>query len=220
MPGLFDEEFGITQPEQTLFDYDLVPVDRRGFVLQKTAEIQWLLKRTSDDIVKIGQFLVEVKDRLPHGMFGRWIESEFEMSPSNARNYMSIAHRFGGKTPTVGVLNMGLGLRLLTELATAPDEVIDQVVVGDIPPTKEAIKEAKLEARMAKLEASRSKAEAQAAQLQLFNNQDAAQQEISELTRQMEALKLELETAITPEVQTIEVDKEVLPQSVKNTLVH
>ncbi|HEX3640186.1 MAG TPA: hypothetical protein VHV10_02730 [Ktedonobacteraceae bacterium] len=214
LPGLFDDESGTTQPGQTLFDYEQVPVDRRGFVLQKTAETQWLLKRTTEDIISIGKNLITVKEDIPHGMFRDWIECEFGISYDNAKVFMSIAKNLGDKKG----LNPLLGVSVLRELASAPEEVVDQVIVGELPPTKEAIKEAKLEVRLAKIEAARSKAEAQAAQLQLFNSKDAAQKEIDELTKQMIALKQEMETLTTPEVEIVEVEKEVIPQSVTNTI--
>jgi len=222
LPGLFDEEFGLTQPEQTLFDYEQVPVEKRGFVLQKTAETQWLLKRTVADIIKIGENLLEIKAALPHGMYQDCIRSELGMSYENANVFTNIARRLKGKN--VENTFLGLGVSLLRELTapSVPDQVIDQVVGGDIPPTKEtireAIKEAKFEARLAKEAAKKAQADALAYQQRLFNTKDAAQAEIEELTRQMEALKKEMETLTTPQVEIREVEKEVLPQSVKNTL--
>ena len=218
LPGLFDDQLGITQTEQTLFDYEQVPVDRRGFVLQKTAETQWLLKRTTEDIVRIGNNLNAVKEKLPHGMFGKWLECEFAMSHRNATHFMTIADRLGDKLEPGS--NLDLGMKILRELAapSTPNEVIEGVQSGQIAPTIEAIKEAKLEARLAKEAERRAHADAMAYQQQLFNAKDAAQAEIDELTRQMDALKQELETATTPEVEIREVEKEVVPQSVTNAL--
>src|SRR5260370_32859197 len=154
LPGLFDDQLGITQTEQTLFDYEQVPVDRRGFVLQKTTETQWLLKRSSEDIIKAGKNMLDVKEVLPHGMFTKWVASEFGKNDRNAQQFMNIARKFD-KTEGRSVLGMGLGVEVLRELASAPDDFIDQVVVNDLPPTLEDIKQAKLEARLAKLEAAR-----------------------------------------------------------------
>ncbi len=217
-PTLLNSETVIPQ-EQTLFDYEQVPVDRRGFVLQKTAEIQWLLKRTSDDIVKVGQLLIAVKERLPHGMFGRWLECEFHMSTPNASRFMNIARRFESKSFTVKDLD--LGMSVLSELAapSTPDEVIEGVQSGQIAPTLEDIKLAKQEARLAKEAAKKAQADAMAYQQQLFNVKDASQAEIDALTKQMEALKQEMESLTIPEVEIREVPKEVIPQSVTNQLV-
>lgn len=218
LPGLFDAELGITQPEQVLFDYEQVPVDRRGFVLQKTAETQWLLKRTAEDIVTIGDNLLAVKEKLPHGLFGKWITSEFQMSHDRANVFMNISKRLGTKLR--GPRNFDLGIEVLKELASpfVPDSYADQVISGQITPTLEDIKQAKIEARLAKEAAKRAEANALAAQQQLFNVKDASQSEIDALSRQMEALKQEMETLSTPEVEIREVTKEVLPLSVKNNL--
>lgn len=217
LPTLFDSETVVQPQEQTLFDYEQVPPDRRGFVFQKTAETQWLLKRSTEDIVKIGKNMLDIKAALPHGMFTKLVESEFGMTDRNARHFMAIADKFG-KTERRSVLGMGLGVEVLRELATASDETIDQVLSGELLPTKEAIKEAKLEARLAKEAARKAQADAMAYQQQLFNAKDAAEAEIAELTRQMEALKLEMETLTTPEIEIREVEKEVVPQSVTNAL--
>ena len=91
MPTLFDSE---TVELQELFDYETIPTHIQGSVLQKTAEIQWLLKRSTADIIKIGKNLIEIKESLPHGMFLQWVQSEFEMSPRSANDFMNIARRF------------------------------------------------------------------------------------------------------------------------------
>lgn len=220
LPGLFDDQFGIVPSEQTLFDYDQVPVDKRGLVLQKTAETQWLLKRTTEDIVKAGENMLDLKKILPHGLFEKLVKAEFGMSERNAQRFMNIAERFGSKSDRRSLLNMGFGVEILRELAapSTPDTFVDQVEARVIVPTIEDIKQARIEARLAKEAAKRAQADALAAQQHLFNVKDASQAEIDELTSQMEALKQEMEALTTPEVEIREVEKEVIPQSVKNTL--
>jgi len=124
----FDNQLPQEQSEQGLFDFEQIPEEKRPFVLQKTAETQWLLKRSSDDIFKIGKNLLDVKATLPHGMFQKWIKSEFGMSYTSANRFMIITRKLETKSPTMG--DLGMGMNDLLELASAPDEVIDQVVVG------------------------------------------------------------------------------------------
>lgn len=75
--------------------------------------------------LKVGLALKRQKDRLPHGMFGPWIEAEFGMSDQTARNFMNVAKVYADKSQTVG----DLAPRALYELAapSTPPEVRDQV---------------------------------------------------------------------------------------------
>jgi hypothetical protein len=44
--------------------------------------------------VEIGQKLIEVKERLGHGMFGAWISAEFEWGWTTASKLMQVANKF------------------------------------------------------------------------------------------------------------------------------
>ncbi len=61
---------------------------------KRTNEIKTLMKRTAQDIIEIGEKLIEVKERLPHGAFGQWLDSEFEWRERTARNFMQVAEKF------------------------------------------------------------------------------------------------------------------------------
>lgn len=77
------------------FDYQVVSLEIRGQVKQYTEEIRGLMRRAAQDIVAIGQALIRVKEALPHGQFGAWLQAEFEWSDQTALNFMSVARRFG-----------------------------------------------------------------------------------------------------------------------------
>lgn len=78
----------------TLFDYGTLDMETRVVVQQKTGEIKDRLKRTAQDIVEIGERLIDIKERLGHGRFGEWLKVEFEMSHPTANNLMSVAESF------------------------------------------------------------------------------------------------------------------------------
>lgn len=63
------------------------------------------MKRTAEDIVEIGRDLKEVKEKLDHGQFLPWIESEFGMSQQTASNFMRVAEQFADKLPIIGNFN-------------------------------------------------------------------------------------------------------------------
>lgn len=134
--------------QRSLFDYDSLDIETRIFVLDKAASIQARLKRTAEDIIAIGQDLIEVKQRLGHGKFGDWLKSEFEMSQMTAVKFMRVADLFSKFK-----LSLNLPVSVLYELAapSTPGEVIEQVIEGQIPATLPDIREAKQEKRQSEL---------------------------------------------------------------------
>ena len=111
------------------------------FVQEKTAEIKARLNRTLEDIMAIGQALLDVKARLPHGQFMQWIEAEFDLSHDTASNWMLVAKKFEGK---IGSLrNMPLEVIYALAGPRMPEPIIEQVIAGEIPPSLPAIREAK-----------------------------------------------------------------------------
>lgn len=80
--------------EKKEFDYGSVPKDTAQFLLKQTEEIRSLMKRTTQDIIEVGQRLLEVKERLGHGQFLAWLEAEFDWTDRTARQFMSVARSF------------------------------------------------------------------------------------------------------------------------------
>ena len=76
------------------FDYGTLDSETRIVVQQRTGEIRSLVRRSAQDVVDIGVKLGEVKQRLGHGGFGRWLEAEFQWSDSAAQKFMAVANRF------------------------------------------------------------------------------------------------------------------------------
>ena len=105
--------------------------DTQAFLAQKAGEVKSRMQRSALDVLAIGTALLEVKARIGHGSFLRWIESEFSMSDRTARRFMAVAERFGGKTDTVTVLPVSV-LYLLSS-GKVSDEEAEQVIAGEIP---------------------------------------------------------------------------------------
>jgi hypothetical protein len=76
---------------QTVFDYSAIDTDITIYLKQCAQETRKLLKRTTEDIIKIGQNLLEAKKRLPHGQYVPWLKSEFGISQSTAWRFTQIA---------------------------------------------------------------------------------------------------------------------------------
>ena len=80
------------------FDYSSLDSETSRFVQQQTGEIRALMKRTAQDIIEVGQKLIEVKKRLRHGRFGDWLRAEFEWSEPTAQRFMRVAQQFKSVT--------------------------------------------------------------------------------------------------------------------------
>lgn len=78
----------------TALDYAALDAETRIVVQQRTTEIKALMKRAASDIIEIGQKLIEVKAKLPHGAWLPWLRSEFAWSDDTARNHMNVARAF------------------------------------------------------------------------------------------------------------------------------
>lgn len=204
---------------QMSFDYNTLAPDTREFVQQRADEIHGQLKRTAEGIIKIGQNLIAVKERMTHGQFLPWIQAEFAMSRQSADNFIHVAERFADKLPKISTLPVTVLYALAAP--STPDTIVQQVQSGDIPPTLDAIKEAKRAEQQARDELKRAeeaeqaaRAEAQATQQKLFTLQSQSQLLVTQLSQQIENLNQQIATLSTPPVQIKEIEKHVIPPEV------
>ncbi len=73
--------------------------------LQAIAErIRARIRRTTEDIIKTGHDLIQVKAGLEHGQFHEWVETKCGMTDRAARNYMQAARWAEGKPETISDL--------------------------------------------------------------------------------------------------------------------
>jgi len=84
----------VTTVMQLRFEYAALDADTRAFVLERTERIHNLARMTAASIVKIGEYLTEVKERLGHGKFLEWIEREFAWTYKSAERFMHVSERF------------------------------------------------------------------------------------------------------------------------------
>ena len=136
------------------FDYDVLDPQTRAFVLQKTMETHGLLKRTAEHIVQIGQNLLSIKASLGHGYFEAWLQAEFAMSKRQARRFILVAERFGGKSAIIADLPIQPTAAYLLAAPAVPDEArevaIEKAKAGEqitVAAAKEIVAEAKKKGR-------------------------------------------------------------------------
>jgi hypothetical protein len=84
----------LSTPASQGFDYTTLEAETRIVIQQRTSEIKSLMRRTGQDIINIGQKLVEVKEQLGHGQFRNWLKAEFDWSVRTAARFMQVATKF------------------------------------------------------------------------------------------------------------------------------
>lgn len=170
----------MSEPVPSSFDYHTLDADTRQFVQQKANETHGLLKRTAEHILQIGQNLRAVKEKLPHGQFLPWVAAEFEMSRWTAQHFIRVADKLADKWGNFH----HLPISVLYELATpsTSEDILTQIQNGQIPPTLEAVKEAKEAERLAR-----------AAEQQARNEVEHVQQQLSTISMQMQEKQTTIE---------------------------
>jgi hypothetical protein len=116
---------------QPSFNYSEIDTEVASYLQQNAQETRGLLKRTTEDIIRIGQNLLEAKAKLPHGKFIPWVKAELGISQSTAWRFMQTAQgkEIKGKSFTVNDLIKQIG---------APDDPLRSykdlmAQVGDMP---------------------------------------------------------------------------------------
>ena len=129
--------------ETTMTRYDDV-------VHAATERIRLRMRRTAEDIIEIGRDLITIKKALPHGQFGEWLRSEFEMTEMTAQRFMQVTERFGGKSnimldfkPTVlYFLASPSTPERIVDLATQKTNAGETVTVQEVKDLKRRLKKA------------------------------------------------------------------------------
>lgn len=115
------------------FEYGILDAGTQMVVQQRTNEVKTLMRRTSEDIIAIGQKLIEVKQHLGHGNFINWLKSEFNWSVSTANKFMQVGEQF----KLVNFTNLNItasALYLIAAPSTPKDaraEVVDRASLGE-----------------------------------------------------------------------------------------
>lgn len=87
------------------YDYDLVEAEHRQTVRDASLEILAAGRRAKENIVTMGQKLIDVKAILPDWTFTDWLTKEFELSDRMAQNMMNVARQYGERPEIISVLN-------------------------------------------------------------------------------------------------------------------
>jgi hypothetical protein len=135
--------------DSSSFEYGSLPADLAATAKASAHAVLEGMQNLKDSYIIIGTHLREMKDKLPHGRFGAWLEFELGMKDKTAQNYMNAADHLG-QNPN----DVSLPPSVIYALASpsTPEEVKQQVkkqlAAGMIPKASEvkaAIKASKAE---------------------------------------------------------------------------
>lgn len=129
----------------SLFDYGKLPAAERAFIQRRAGEIRVLVRNSAENVVKVGQKLTEVRDKIGI-QFDAWVETEFNISRRSAYNFISVYRRF--RNEDLSQLQISVSaLYLLSARSTPPEtrqELLDRAQKGE-PISHATAKKAKAE---------------------------------------------------------------------------
>jgi len=122
-------------PDQTLiipYDYSQFDLVTAEFVREREQAIRVRMTTTVKSAIGIGKLLIEVKERLPHGQFGKWHEHALGISASTAARFMRAASKLVTVTNLESIAPTAL-YELLSD-NTPPDvreEILERAGFGE-----------------------------------------------------------------------------------------
>jgi len=108
------------------FDYGSLNKETRAFVQERAVQIHETARRTAQGIVRIGEWLTEVKARLGHGKFLEWIKKEFAWKIRSAQAFMNVYEHF--KDANFALLEIDVSALYLIAAPSTPEPVREEAV--------------------------------------------------------------------------------------------
>ena len=108
------------------FDYTALDMETRIVVQKNTCEIKSLMRRNVQENIDIGQKLIEVKEKLDRGQFGKWIAAEFDWGWTTACKFMNVAKTL--KFSHCENLQIALSALYLISHPSTPEEARQEIL--------------------------------------------------------------------------------------------
>lgn len=99
----------------------------RAFCERAADGIQKCVSEMDKQVVEIGQYLTDVKSRLKHGEFYRWLECYFPWSTSTVNRWMTTARKFGS-VKQLNRMSFGATAMALLSQGNTPDAAFDEAL--------------------------------------------------------------------------------------------
>ena len=106
--------------------YDGIHPTLQGELQRQATEVRSLIRKTSDDLYRIGAILASVKDTLHNRNFAKWCELEVGIKKTTAYRYLGIYERFSEKREIVGNIDPAVVMDM--SVKSTPQVVVDKVV--------------------------------------------------------------------------------------------
>ena len=156
-----------------------------------TTEILVYKQQTALNIIEIGKRLIQVKEQLPHGGWGKYLEEQVDIHERTAQKFMKAATEFSN-TPSTAYLGMGKVFELLELPADQREGFIQSHPVDDM--TQKQLREAIKAQKDAEQQVTEAQGERDELQEELTHMKENLQQLIREKsTLQTKASTLEEE---------------------------
>ena len=109
-----------------LFDYASLDRSTSEFLRTRAAEVKALMRQTVENVIRTGNILIEVKNRLPHGQWNLWCETEFGWTPRTALRMTQVAEKFG--TESLADLDIAATALYILSAPSTPQEARDEAL--------------------------------------------------------------------------------------------
>ena len=166
------------------------------------AEIRILSRRAMQDIIEIGQRLVEAKKRVPHGEWGEWLASKVNFSQVTAWRFMQCAERLANFStlkdlaPSQAFALLALPAGDVAAFIDAKEEAGETIADTPTRTLQEEVKKwkqradaAEERAELASNAADRFQEEAERAQKELAETEEIQEQEYKKWQQERQELK-------------------------------
>lgn len=110
-----------------LFDYDQLDSETRIITRQRAGEIKSLMRATAENIMQVGEKLLEVQVKLGNGQFDAWLSAEFDWSRRTAYNFIGVFKQFRDRANFAQIDVATSALYLLAAPST-PDSAVEEVL--------------------------------------------------------------------------------------------
>lgn len=130
---------------------ELTSTEKQEKILQLENEIKLYLRNSAENVIEVGNRLIEAKKLVEHGQWQKWLENNFQLKKQSAQNFMNIAKRFGkefkkeDKKQSIGNLNSTQMIALLALPKGQEEEFIKQKTTDGTPVENMSIRNLKTE---------------------------------------------------------------------------
>ena len=118
------------QEQLSVFDYTTLADDTAKLAKESAIEIKAREKAIWENIIEIGNKLIAVKNALPYGQFGKWIDLEFQWNDRTAQKYIKIAKEIKPNPfyKTVLPNNFSALYQLASFFSDSDEEITEQIL--------------------------------------------------------------------------------------------